>query len=354
MPRYRPCGIRDFDYEHDMAIVRTPFHWVILLTGLVLLFSCPWYLSPVFVNLINYIGITIIAALGLNILTGFCGQISIGQSAFMAIGAYVVGLLANKGTNFLIALPVAALFTGGVGILFGLPSVRIKGFYLAMATLAAQFIIPALIAHPLAFLTGGSDGLRVPAPELAGIIFDKPSTLFFIIVPIAIISTYFAENWSRTGIGRAFVAIRDDDLAAEVMGIDVFRYKLSAFFICSVYAGIAGGLWAYWLRSINPEQFTLGDSILYLAMLVIGGMGSVTGAVMGAVFVRLLHHSLLAIALLLTSQFPAWASSSGIQQALPPVVFGLMVVLFLVYEPRGLAHRWDIAKSSYRLRPFSY
>lgn len=354
MATYRPCGTRNFNYEQDMAVIRTPFHWGALMTGLVLVFLSPLYVSPVAVNLMNYTGITIISALGLNILTGCCGQISIGQSAFMAVGAYVVGILANKDVNFLIALPAAALCAGMVGIIFGLPSVRIKGFYLAMATLAAQFIIPALIAHPLAPLTGGTDSLRVPAPQIAGIVFDNPSSLFFIVIPITVIFIYFAENLSRTGIGRAFVAVRDDDLAAEVMGINVFRYKLLAFFICSAYAGMAGGLWAYWLRSINPEQFTLSDSILYLAMLIVGGMGSVTGAVLGAISLRVLHHSLLALSLLLTSLFPGWASSTGIQQALPPTIFGTMIVLFLVYEPRGLAHRWEIIKASYRLRPFSY
>lgn len=354
MATYRPCGTRNFTYEQDMAVVRTPFHWGVLVVGLLALFLSPLYLSPVTVNLLNYVGITVISALGLNILTGFCGQISIGQSAFMAVGAYVVGILASRDVSFLVALPVGAIFTGLVGIVFGLPSVRIKGFYLAMATLAAQFIIPALIAHPLAPLTGGTDSLHVPAPQIGGFVFDRPSSLFFIVIPITVVLVFFAVNLSRTGIGRAFVAVRDDDLAAEVMGINVFRYKLLAFFICSAYAGMAGGLWAYWLRCINPEQFTLGDSILYLAMLIVGGMGSVIGAVFGAIALRLLHHSLLFFSLSLTSLFPGWASSTGIQQALPPTVFGAMIVIFLVFEPRGLAHRWEILKAAYRVRPFSY
>jgi branched-chain amino acid transport system permease protein len=354
MATYRPCGTRNFTYEQDMAVIRTPFHWGVLVVGLIVLFASPLWGSPVTVNLMNYVGITVIAALGLTILTGFCGQISIGQSAFMAVGAYVVGYLANRDVNFLVALPAGAVFTGLVGIVFGLPSVRIKGFYLAMATLAAQFVMPALIAHPLAPLTGGTDSLRVPPPQIWGLVCDRPSSLFLVVMPITVLLIFFAVNLSRTGIGRAFVAIRDDDLAAEVMGINVFRYKLLAFFICSAYAGMAGGLWAYWLRSINPEQFTLSDSILYLAMLIVGGMGSVIGAVFGAIALRVLHHSLLSFSLSITSLFPGWASSTGIQQALPPIVFGAMIVLFLVYEPRGLAHRWEVLKSSYRLRPFSY
>lgn len=355
MATYRPCGTRNFTYKQDMAICRTPFHLGALITGLILLLLSPFYLSGVLVNLINNIGITVIAVMGLNILTGFCGQISLGQSAFMGVGAYIVGILASKfNINFLIALPIGALCTGIVGVIFGLPSVRIKGFYLAMATLAAQFIIPALITHPLASITGGTNSLRVPPPQIGGISFDSPQSLFYIVIPIMILFIYFAENWTRTGIGRAFVAVRDDDLAAEVMGINVFGYKLLAFFLCSVYAGMAGGLWAYWLRSINPEHFTLTDSIWYLGMLIAGGMGSVPGAVFGVFFLRVLNHFLLDFSLFLTSLFPGWASSTGIQQALPPVIYGLIIVLFLVFEPRGLAHRWEIIKAAYRLRPFSY
>ena len=354
MATYRPCGTRNFSYEQDMAICRTPFHLGALIIGLLLLFLSPFYLSGVLVNLINNIGITIIAVMGLNILTGFCGQISLGQSAFMGVGAYIVGILASHNVNFLIALPIGAFCTGIVGVIFGLPSVRIKGFYLAMATLAAQFIIPALIAHPLTSITGGVNSLRVPAPQIGGIRFDSPQSLFYIVIPIAVFSIFFLENWTRTGIGRAFVAVRDDDLAAEVMGINVFRYKLLAFFLCSVYAGMAGGLWGYWLRSINPEHFTLSESIWYLGMLIAGGMGSVPGAVFGVVFLKLLNHFLLEFSFYLTYLFPGWASTSGVQQALPPIIYGLVIVIFLVFEPRGLAHRWEIIKTAYRLRPFSY
>jgi len=168
------------------------------------------------------------------------------------------------------------------------------------------------------------------------------------------ILVFFAENLSRTGIGRAFVAIRDDDLAAEVMGINTFRYKLTAFFICSVYAGIAGGLWSYWLRSVNPDHFTLTQSILYLGMLIAGGMGSVIGAIFGVIFLLALDHFLIDIALWISTLFPTFSTSTGIQQALSPTVYGLVIVLFLIFEPRGLAHRWNIIKTAWRLRPFSY
>lgn len=353
MGAYCPCGTRNFDYAKDMAVFRTPFHWGFLIISLVILLVSPAFLSGVLVNLINEIALISISVMGLNILTGFCGQISLGQSAFMGIGAYVTGILAVRyNMSFLVALPCGALGAGIVGVFFGLPSVRIKGFYLAMSTLAAQFIIPAFISNPLEFITNGTNSLRIPAPQLGSLLFNTPQTLFYVIVPIAVCAVYAAKNISRTGVGRAFVAIRDDDLAADIMGINIFRYKLLAFFLCSLYAGMAGGLWAYWLRSINPEHFHLYDSIRYLGMLIVGGMGSVPGAVFGVSFLLILDYFLREFALQMSSWFPSWATD--FQQASTPLLYGMVIVLFLIFEPRGLAHKWEVMKSSHRLRPFSY
>ena len=355
MPSYCPCGTRNFSYKQDISVVRTPFHWAVLLIGLLLLLVSPVFLSGVMLNLLNFIGITVIAVMGLNILTGFCGQISMGQSAFMAVGAYTVAVLGKYyDISFLVALPCAGLVTGVVGVFFGLPSLRIKGFYLAMATLAAQFLTPAIISHPLESITEGTESLLVAVPSIGGFKFNSPETFFYVVIPITIILVFFAQNLSRTGIGRAFVAIRDDDLAAEVMGINIFRYKLTAFFICSVYAGIAGGLWAYWLQSVNPDHFTLTQSILFLAMLIAGGMGSVVGAIFGVIFLLGLDHFLVEVSLWISMLFPAFSTATGLQQALSPTAYGLVIVLFLIFEPRGLAYRWDIIKASWRLRPFAY
>ena len=316
---------------------------------------CPAFLDGVMLNLINFICITVIAVVGLNILTGFCGQISIGQSAFMSVGAYTVAVLGKYfEINFIFALILAGLNTGLIGLIFGLPSVKIKGFYLAMATLAAQFLIPAMIAHPLEPLTEGTDSLRVAAPHIWGIVFDTPQSFFYLSVSLCILLVYFSQNLARTGVGRAFVAIRDDDLAAEVMGINIFRYKLLAFFICSIYAGIAGGLFAYYMRSVNTDNFSLTQSIWYLGMLIAGGMGSVTGSIFGVTFLLALEHILISIAMWVSNAFPAFSTSTGIQQALTPTVYGLVIVMFLIFEPRGLAHKWEVIKASWRLRPFSY
>jgi branched-chain amino acid transport system permease protein len=349
----RPCGTYDESYAKDMAIVRTRLQWIILVVGLIFLLSLPLFLGGRWLNLLNLIGISLIAVHGLNILTGYCGQISLGQAAFMAVGAYTSGVLTAKlGFPFWVALPCAALSAGVVGLIFGLPSLRVKGFYLAMATLAAQFIIPALISHPLEGITNGVRSLVVPVPKLGQMAFTSPQSMFYIIIPIAVLMTFFAKNLVRTGVGRAFIAIRDNDLAAEVQGVNVFRYKLLAFFICSVYAGVAGCLWAHWMRAINPDHFTLMDSIWYVGMMIVGGMGSTAGAVFGVAFLRILDELTKVGVMWLSGIFVAWAAF--LQAALGPIVYGLVIILFIIFEPRGLAHRWEIFKTSYRLRPFAY
>jgi branched-chain amino acid transport system permease protein len=349
----RPCGTYDESYAKDMAIVRTRLQWIILVAGLILLFCLPLFVGGRWLNLLNLIGISLIAVHGLNILTGYCGQISLGQAAFMAVGAYTSGVLTAKlGFSFWVALPCAALIAGVVGLIFGLPSLRVKGFYLAMATLAAQFIIPALIAHPLEGITNGVRSLVVPPPKLGQLVFTSPQSMFYIVIPIAALMTFFAKNLARTGMGRAFIAIRDNDLAAEVQGVNVFSYKLLAFFICSVYAGVAGCLWAHWMRAINPDHFTLMDSIWYVGMMIVGGMGSTAGAVFGVSFLRILDEGTKELSMWLSGIFVAWGAF--FQAALGPIVYGLVIMLFIIFEPRGLAHRWEIFKTSYRLRPFAY
>lgn len=349
----RPSGVRDFSYAQDMAVIRTNWQWAMTIGALVLLFTSPLFLSTALVNLINYIGITIIAVQGLNIVMGYCGQISLGQAAFMGVGAYIAGVLAAKlGLNCLVTLPCAAIGAGIVGAIFALPAARIKGFYLAMATLAAQFIIPALVRHPLADITGGTNSLMVPAPEIGGMVFNTPEKMFYLIGPLTVLLIFFAKNLARTGVGRAFVAIRDNDLAAEVAGVNVFRYKVIAFFICSAYAGVAGWTWAYWMRAINPDHFILTNSIWFLGMLIVGGAGSITGGCFGVIFLRVLDFYLKDFGMWVATISPPLAVA--VQGAGLPLLYGLVILLFIIFEPRGLAHRWEVFKSSYRLRPFAY
>ena len=349
----QPCGTFNVNYAQDMAVIRTRTQWVLAIGGLVLLLTMPLFLNNHLVSMANVLGITIIAVLGLNILTGYAGQINLGQAAFVIVGAYASALMTTRlGLSFWIALPLSGLGAGLVGLIFGLPSLRVKGFYLAMTTLAAQFIIPSLIAHMRTDITGGGRGLMVPPPYLGGEALTTQTAMFFIIIPVMVILAFIAKSIVRGPIGRAFVAIRDNDLAAEAMGINVFRYKLLAFFACSFYAGIAGSLYAHWMRNINYDVLTIMDSIWYLGMMIIGGMGSITGAIVGPIFVYVLDQGLTWGANQMGGTFATLPAT--LPAAIHLAVFGIVILLFLAFEPRGLSHRWEVFKAAYRLTPFSY
>ncbi len=346
-----PCGTRNYDYARDMAVLRTKTHWALFIGLLVILYTAPLYLSNSWLGVCNLIGITIIAAIGLNILTGYCGQLSIGHAGFMAVGAYTTGILTGKlGMPFLAGLICSGFSAGLIGLIFGLPSVRVKGFYLAITTIAAQFIVIWVINHWS--LTGGFVGMSVPRASIGGFVFKSEASQFYLTLMIASICVFFAKNLARGRVGRAFIAVRDNDLAAEVMGINLMYYKLLAFFIGCFLAGIAGALFAHWTGFLNAENFTLSDSILYTGMIIIGGLGTTIGPILGAVLIRLLQQGIMYISPVLESAFPA--IPAGFTSGIAPMVFGLVIILFLILEPRGLAHRWALFKAAYRLWPFSY
>jgi branched-chain amino acid transport system permease protein len=348
-----PCGIRNETYARDMAIIRTKTQWGLFIGFLVLLFTCPLYLGNYWLGVANLIGITLIAATGLNILTGYCGQLSIGHAGFIAVGAYTSAIITGTlGLPFPVALICSGLTAGLIGLLFGIPSLRVKGFYLAIATIAAQFIIIWVINH-WSSLTGGFLGKRVPYASIGSFTFNTETSMFYLIMSITVIGIFYAKNLLRTRVGRAFIAIRDNDLAAEVMGVNLFYYKLLAFFIGCFFAGIAGSLLAHWTGFLNTEQFSLSDSILYVGMIIVGGLGTTLGPILGVIFIRLLQQILMVwIVPYLGSSFSMLPS--GFASGLAPMLFGLVIVLFLVLEPRGIAHRWALLKSAYRLWPFSY
>ena len=346
-----PAGTRNYTYAEDMAIFRTKTHWAMLIALLIVLFTAPLYWGNYWLGVANLIGITIIAATGLNILTGYCGQLSIGHAGFIAVGAYTSAILTNKlELPFLVGLISAGFVAGLVGMLFGIPSLRIKGFYLAISTIAAQFIIIWIINH-WTNVTGGYNGIVVPIATIGGITFRTQSSQFFLILIIVILVTFLAKNIARTRTGRAFVAIRDNDLAAEVMGINLFRYKLLAFFVGCFLAGIAGSLLAHWIGKVSPEHFSMTDSILYVGMIIIGGLGNTIGPIFGVITIRMLQQGITFLSPVLENAF---ALPAGFTTGIGPMVFGLVIILFLIMEPRGLAHRWQLFKASYRLWPFSY
>jgi len=334
-----------------MAIFRTKTHWAWLFLLFVLLLTAPLYWGNYWLSVANLIGISIIAATGLSILTGYCGQLSIGHTGFIAVGAYTSAVLTNRlELPFLAGLISAGLMAGFVGLIFGIPSVRVKGFYLAISTIAAQFIIIWVINH-WAGVTGGFTGISVPPASIGGISLITQTSQFYLIMVIAVIVIYFARNLARTRVGRAFIAIRDNDLAAEVMGINLFRYKLLAFFIGCFLAGIAGSLLAHWIGFMNAENFSMMDSILYIGMIIIGGLGTTVGPILGVIFIRLLQVGITFVSPILESSF---ALPAGFTTGIGPMLFGLAIILFLMLEPRGLAHRWALSKAAYRLWPFSY
>ena len=346
-----PAGTRNYTYAQDMAIIRTKTQWAMLVALFVILFTAPLYWGNYWLGVANLIGITIIAVTGLNILTGYCGQLSIGHAGFIAVGAYTSAVLTNRfELPFLVGLLAAGFIAGFIGLIFGIPSLRVKGFYLAISTIAAQFIIIWVISH-WSSVTGGFNGISVPPASIGGITFVSQSSLFYLIILITVLVVFMAKNLARTRVGRAFIAIRDNDLAAEVMGVNLFRYKLLAFFIGCFLAGIAGSLLAHWIGYMSVEHFTIMDSILYIGMIIIGGLGTTTGPIFGVIFIRLLQQGITFIAPVLESTF---ALPAGFTTGIGPMVFGLAIVLFLILEPRGLAHRWQLFKASYRLWPFSY
>ena len=349
-----PCGNFKERYEQELTIFETDFGRICLISGIIIFFFSAFFIGESYLlYVINMIGIASIAVIGLNILVGFTGQISLGHGAFFGVGAYAAAILATDASfPFWLAVPAAGFIAALIGMVFGAPSGRLKGLYLTIATLAGQFIIEYLLVH-WESLTKGTMGIILPLPAIFGLELGTDIRFFFVIYICLIIMTLIATNIVRTRYGRAFIAIRDNDRAAEGMGIPIFRYKLLSFGISSFYAGFAGALWAYYMVSITAEPFTLWMSVEYLAMVIIGGLGSIPGAIFGATFIISLNEILR----LVTDILMNMEMLKGIELTLAPLrelAFGLAIVLFILFEPRGLAEVWRIVRSSFRLWPFSY
>ena len=294
----------------------------------------PRFAGTYWLDVLNRIGIAIIGALGLNILVGYTGQISIGHAAFLAVGRLLHGHPrgARRACRSIWPSRWPALLTSAFGLVFGIPSLRLRGLYLAIATLAAYFITTYGIIH-WESMTNGVLGFNVPPAIGVRAARSTPTrAIFYLIYALVIPAMLFTKNLFRTRVGRAFIAIRDRDVAAGVMGVSLFRYKLLAFVISSFYAGVAGGLMAHHSRIVFPDAFTLLVSIDYLAMIIIGGMGSILGSIFGAVFMTLLPEVLKLSATSLTGVYP---QAFGLIASTRDIVFGLAVIFFLMYEPHG-------------------
>ncbi len=319
-------------YQQDIRLVRHSFDygWYgLLLIGLLL---APLFLSRFYIGEMSFVFIYAIAGLGLMVLTGYTGQVSLGHAAFLAVGAYTHGYLLTQGWPFVAALPTAMVSTGVVGALVALPALRLVGIYLAIATLAFSMIVEQ-IAMRWESVTGGGRGMSIPAAEVFGVPMSSPGRFYFLCLVLLIISMFLVMNLLRAPLGRAMLAVRDSEVAARSMGINLARTKTMAFAISAALTGVAGALLAHHTRYISPEAFMLTLSIQLLLLIVVGGLGSLHGVIFGAIFVGFLPQG---IALMRDVLPPSIGQLPGLE----PGIFGLILVLFLLFEPHGLYGQW--------------
>ena len=336
-------------YRADAALLTTRPQqtWTGVLA--LVLIALPFTLNDYWLYLVCLMTINAVAATGLNILTGFTGLVSLGQAAFMAVGAYTVAWMERDlGTPFPVNLVAGGLVAAGIGIVVGIPSLRVKGLYLAIATIAASFILHFLFVHWEA-VTGGNTGINMAPARILGTELVSYFGLYWIIMPITVLMVLGAANLFRTRIGRAFIAIRDRDISAEVLGIPLLRYKLMSFAIASFYAGVAGGLWAYFFRVITPDSFPFMASVFLLAAIIVGGMGTIIGALLGAAFMTLVPELLRFV---MDWASPWLPNATVLLSPVRTIVFGLLIIGFLVFEPQGLAEIIQRVRRFFRLWPF--
>jgi branched-chain amino acid transport system permease protein len=350
-----PAGDYRTTYRADTTILPTRNSRIALWLGIALVAASPLFFGRYELSLLINIGIMGIAALGLNILVGYTGQISIGHAAFFGVGAFASAWLHE---DFHIpvwaCIPLAGAITAVVGLVFGAPAARLKGLYLAIATLAAQFILEDFFARARWF-TGGVAGRLTEPVTLFGFAFDREETYIYVVLFYVVVMYLGAANLMRTRDGRALVAVRDHYLSAEIMGINLAYYRTLSFGIASLYAGIAGALYAHYLMFVSVEAFNILFSIQFLGMVIIGGLGSIMGSLMGAAFMVLLPEAVQGAASLLAGSAIDRALRIGASISyLREMAIGAAIIAFLIFEPNGLAHRWRLVKAYWKLYPYSH
>ena len=351
----RPCGDYRQSYAADNAIFPTRGALVACLIGVAAAVAAPAVADLYVLTLLMQIGYYGIAAIGLNLLVGLSGQISLGHGALFGFGAFASAYFANNTPlPVFLCIPMAGLATTAVGMIFGAPAARIKGLYLAIATLAAQFILEDFFIRAEWF-SGGAYGASADTVRLFGFAFDSDERYYYLVLFWFLLLAVAAVNIRRSRDGRALVAVRDHYLSAEMMGINLTRYRLLAFALSSFYAGVGGALYGHYLGFVSAEGFTIFLSVLFLAMIVIGGMGSVMGAILGTVFIVLLPEVMETVFSGL-GEMAIFAGSTALD-SLPffkEMAIGLAIVMFLIYEPNGLRHRWLLTKAYWKYYPFSH
>ena len=331
------------DYAQDVRLIRHSGQafWYGLL-GLVLL-AAPWWASEYVMSQLHFILIYSIVGFGLMMLVGFTGQISLGHAAFLAVGAYTEALMQAAGVPFFISIACAALFAAVAGVIVGLPALRLKGVYLAIATIAFNVIVEEIIARWHG-LTGGNEGKHLKPVEILGWKLDSDAEFYFLCLALTVICCLACVNLLRSPTGRAFVAIRDSEISASCMGVNLAKYKTTAFAFSAALTGVGGALYAHKIAFISPEQFTLFVSIELITIVILGGVGFLHGAVLGSIFIIVLPQ-LISIA---KDWLPEGMAPTGLQA----VVFGLILVLFIIFEPLGLYGRWLKVRTYFELFPF--
>lgn len=343
-----PTGIHSLAYADDGRILRTPRSRLWLAALVIGLVAYPVVAGPYMLGIFTHMFITLMAVYGLYVTVGMAGQINVAQSAFVGVGAFAAAKLSGYGLPFFVVIPLAALITGLVSIVFALPAARVKGFYLALTTLAAQVVFPIVIlALPMAWL-GGLVGMSVEPIRIGSMTLGAPIHFYYFTLVLVAVLTVAAFNLKRSRFGRAMLAVRDNDVVAEVMGVPVFRTKLLAFFVGSLFAGVAGACTAYFLQFVTVSSFTLFASVWYLGMLIVGGAHSPVGAILGVVFITFLQEGLHELA----NSMMQSGASGGALFALTSAALGGCILLALIFEPRGLAHRWSVLRTAFQLWPF--
>ena len=332
------------DHRQDIRLFRHPgqvFWYALLGAALVI---APFVLPEYFLSQLTFIFIYGIVGLGLGLLSGFTGLISLGHAAFLAVGAYTEAVLAAHGWPLPLSLALAALVAGATGVVVGLPALRVRGMYLAIATMAFGFIAEEVLARwePV---TGGNSGIQLGPASVFGWRLETETEFYFVCLAVAVLVTLGVINLLRSPMGRAFVAIRDSEISAGSMGIHLAKTKTVSFAMSAAITGIAGGLYAHKLRIITPEQFTILQSIEMVMMVVIGGLGSIHGAFFGAAFLIAMPQLIVIAKDYLP---PEIAQATGLQ----PTIFGLILIAFILFEPMGIYGRWMKVRAYLELFPF--
>jgi branched-chain amino acid transport system permease protein len=332
------------DYAQDIKLAKHGGHvfWYGLLV--LLLVAAPWIIAEYWLAQLTFILIYAIAGLGLMLLAGFTGQFSMGHAAFLGVGAYTQAVFTNMGVPFPFALALAGLLSAAVGVIVGLPALRVKGIYLGIATISFGFIVEEVFAR-WEKVTGGNSGIHIKAPDIFGWKLSSGIEFYLLCLFITVVVTLGILNLLRSSTGRAFVAIRDSEISAQSMGIHLARYKTMSFSISAALAGVAGALYAHKLQFISPDQFNILQSIDLLLLVVIGGLGSVHGAFFGAIF-------LIAMPQLIALSKDYLPAAIGQAPGLQSVVYGVVLIAFVMFEPLGLYGRWLKIRTYLQIFPF--